>query len=160
MSLTVDDLIEIQNTVHSYPFLLDAGRFDELGELFADAVVYNGDAILADRNAQAYADTFRQWLLLYDGRPCTRHMLANVMLEPQDNGDVVVRSYVMVFQQTDALPLQPVIGGDYRDTLRKLDGRWRFVERRMGNDLVGDLSAHGKDTDAIQRLHANDRESI
>lgn len=155
MSLTVYDLIEIQNTVHSYPFLLDAGRFDELGELFADAVVYSGGEILADRNAQAYADGFRQWLHLYDGRPRTRHMLANVMLDPQENGDVVVRSYVMVFQQTEALPLQPVIGGDYRDTLRKIDGRWRFIERVMGNDLVGDLSAHGKTLTAIRPGYAN-----
>lgn len=156
MSLTVQDLIEIQNTVHSYPFLLDAGRFDELGELFADAVVYSGGEVLADRNAQAYADSFRQWLHLYDGKPRTRHMLANVILEPQESGDVVVKSYVMVFQQTDALPLQPVIGGDYRDTLRKMNGRWRFVERVMGNDLVGNLSAHGKSVDVIRPSRAND----
>lgn len=157
MSLEFADFLDIQNTIYRYPFLLDSGRFEELGELFADAMVYSGDTVLADRDPLAYANTFREWLQLYDdGLPRTRHMLANVMIEPQAAADeVVVRSYVMVFQQTGALPLQPIIGGDYRDTLRKVDGRWRFVERRMGNDLVGDLSAHGKSLDAIQPGRAN-----
>jgi len=50
----------------------------------------------------------------------------------------------MVFQQTAGFPLQPIIGGDYEDRLQKIDGRWRFIERRIRNDQVGDLSAHGR----------------
>jgi hypothetical protein len=50
----------------------------------------------------------------------------------------------MVFQQTKNLPLQPIIGGDYRDRFEKVDGVWRFSERHIGNDLFGNLSAHGK----------------
>ena len=50
---------------------------------------------------------------------------------------------------------EPVIGGDYLDRLEKRDGRWRIVERTMGNDLVGDLSRHGRDSGTIRPTRAN-----
>ena len=51
--------------------------------------------------------------------------------------------------------LRAVIGGDYRDTVEKRDGRWRFVERHMANDLIGDLTAHGRALDVIRPSRAN-----
>jgi hypothetical protein len=48
-----------------------------------------------------------------------------------------------------------VIGGDYRDVVEKVDGVWRFVERRMGNDLVGNLTCHGRDLNTISPSRAN-----
>jgi hypothetical protein len=47
-----------------------------------------------------------------------------------------------VFQQTEELPLQPIIAGSYTDTFEQVDGTWRFVERRMRPTLYGDLSKH------------------
>jgi len=47
-----------------------------------------------------------------------------------------------VLQQTDALPLQPIICGRYHDTFQRIDGRWWFATRTMFVDLVGDLSHH------------------
>ena len=41
-----------------------------------------------------------------------------------------------------SVPLAPVIAGDYLDRFAKVDGTWRFTERRIGNDLFGDLSDH------------------
>ena len=38
--------------------------------------------------------------------------------------------------------MQAIISGRYHDTLRRIDGRWRFVERCFLVDLVGDLSCH------------------
>jgi len=47
-----------------------------------------------------------------------------------------------VFQQTETLPMQAIIARRYHDTLRRIDGTWRLVERRYFADLVGDLSDH------------------
>ena len=47
-----------------------------------------------------------------------------------------------MFQQTDELPLQPIIAGRYRDTFHRIDGRWWFDTRKMFVDLMGDLSHH------------------
>jgi hypothetical protein len=40
------------------------------------------------------------------------------------------------------LPLQPIITGSYRDRFEKVDGAWRFSERRELVGETGDLSAH------------------
>ena len=49
---------------------------------------------------------------------------------------------MIVFQATDFLQLQPVIGGRNYDRFERVDGVWRFRERRIESDLMGDLSAH------------------
>ena len=154
--MTADDYFAIQALLFSYPTRLDRGDFDGVGALFADAVVRGaGGAIMADRDAAAMAGAFRNWVRTYaDGTPRTRHVISNVAIRPEGDARATVSSYVMVFQQTDALPLQPVIGGDYLDTVEKVDGAWRFVERVMGNDLIGDLSAHGE-AGAITPSRAN-----
>jgi hypothetical protein len=88
---------------------------------------------------------YRDFLRIYpDGTPRTRHVMANVIIEPDGPAHARSTSCVMVFQQTAGFPLQPIIGGDYADRFQKVDGEWRFVERRIRNDQVGDLSAHGR----------------
>ena len=48
----------------------------------------------------------------------------------------------MVFQAAPGLPLQPIITGSYLDRFEKVDGQWRFSERRELVGQTGDLSAH------------------
>ncbi len=154
--MQANDWFAIQNLLFQYPYALDRGDFDAVGQLFAEARVYSGGALLADRDPAAYARTFRDWVIVYpDGTPRTRHMLANVMIMPESDDRAIVSSYVMVFQQVPGGVLRPVIGGDYRDTMEKRDGRWRFVERHMANDLIGDLTAHGRAIDVIRPSRAN-----
>jgi hypothetical protein len=154
--MDANDFFEIQNLLYSYPYALDRGDFDAVGQIFANARVYSGGALMADRDAEAVARSFRDWVIVHpDGTPRTRHMLANVMITPDGSDRAVVQSAVMVCQQAPGLPLHPVIGGDYRDTVEKRDGRWTFVERRMGNDLIGDLTAHGRSFDTITPSRAN-----
>lgn len=154
--MIADDYFAIQALLFSYPARIDGGDFDGVGALFAHAVVRGADgSIMADCDAAAMAKAIRDWTRTYsDGTPRTRHFISNVIVRPQGDTRATVSSYVMVFQQTDALPLQPVIGGDYLDTVEKVGGEWRFVERIMGNDLIGDLSAHG-DASIIKPLRAN-----
>jgi hypothetical protein len=154
--MTGEDYFLIQNLVHSYPMLLDRGDFDGVGRLFAHAVVRSGGGIMADRSAEQMAAAFRDWVIVYpDGTPRTRHYIANLIITPDGPDRAIATSYVMVFQETVAVPLQPVIGGDYRDTVARVDGAWRFVERIMGNDLIGNLSGHGRDIATIKRARAN-----
>jgi SnoaL-like domain len=156
MPLEALDFFAIQNLINSYPYLLDRGDFDGVGRLLGHAKVHSGGSIMADKDPAAIAASFRDWLYTYqDGSPRTRHCLANLIIAPESDIRAVVQSYVMVFQQTQALALQPIIGGDYRDIVEKVDNSWRIVERRMGNDLIGDLSAHGRDSSIIRPMRAN-----
>lgn len=153
--MQADDYFQIQKLLFSYPYALDRGDFDAVGSLFRHADVYNGGTLMSSKDPEKVAASFRDWVITYDGSPRTRHLLANVIIEPEGDDRATVRSCVIVFQQTDALPLQPVIGGDYLDTVHKIDGEWRFVERHMGNDLVGNLSAHGRAIGIIKPHRAN-----
>ena len=57
-----------------------------------------------------------------------------------------------MYQATPALPLQCVITGRYHDTFEKVDGHWRFCDRLIIGDLVGDLTQHLRDNPLDQRL--------
>ena len=81
-------------------------------------------------------------VILYDGRPCTRHVVTNLVIEPCDADRAETRSYFTVFQALPDFPLQPIIAGRYHDEFRKIDGVWCFTRRHMITDLVGDLSEH------------------
>jgi hypothetical protein len=154
-NMTGEDYFAIQNLLHSYPMLLDRGDFDAVGQLFENAVVHSGGAMMADRDPASMAKAFRDWVITYDGSPRTRHILANLIITFEGNDRAVATSYVMVFQQAPGGPLHPVIGGDYRDVVERRNGRWTIVERQMGNDLIGDLSRHGRDIATITPSRVN-----
>lgn len=141
----VTDLLAIQKLIHSYPRFLDAGKLDGVGQLFAQATVHfegRDDPVVNDP-AEVTA-MFANFLRLYDGIPRTRHLICNVIVEPESARVATATSTVLVVQAAPDLPLQPIITGDYRDRFEKRDGQWCFAERYITNDLFGNLSAHGK----------------
>jgi len=134
---------EIENLVYAYAERIDAGDLVGVGELFrngrieaAPGVVFEG----ADQVRGLYEGATR---LYDDGTPHTKHVTTNVAVEVDDEaGTATARSYYTVFQQTDALPLQVIIAGRYRDTFHRVEGEWWFDTRQMFVDLTGDLSHH------------------
>jgi hypothetical protein len=137
-----DDTTSIANELYRYAELVDAGRFDEVGELMEHCTFSYGDDALGLSGAQAIAATYRDTVITYDdGTPRTRHITANPIIEI-DGDTARVRSIYVVLQQAPDSPMQAIISGRYHDTLRRIGGRWRFVERCFLVDLVGDLSRH------------------
>jgi 3-phenylpropionate/cinnamic acid dioxygenase small subunit len=86
----------------------------------------------------------RDMLIVYDdGTPRTRHVTTNVAIEADEEaGTAVSRAYSTVLQALPGLALQPIVSGRYRDRFERCDGQWRFAERRVLVDLVGDVSRH------------------
>ena len=142
MAMGSDEATAITNELYRYAELVDAGRFDEVGELMEHCTFSYGDGAGGPSGAQAIAAMYRNTVITYDdGTPRTRHITANPIIETE--GDTAtVRSVYIVLQQAPDSPMQAIISGRYHDTLRRIDGRWRFVERRFLVDLVGDLSRH------------------
>jgi SnoaL-like protein len=137
-----DNAREIENLVYAYAERIDAGDLDGLAELFrhgriqaAPGMVFEG----VDQVRRLYQGATR---LYEDGTPHTRHVTTNVIVEVDDTPTGLARSYYTVFQQTDGLPLQPIICGHYRDTFHQVSGRWWFDTREMFVDFAGDLSHH------------------
>lgn len=141
--MQAEDYFSIQNLVFGYARLLDRGDFDGVGRLFAHADLYSQGKLVARSDPQRVATTWRKHTIAYEnGTPRTRHFVTNLIIEPEDDGTARAESYVCVMQQTRTLPLQPVIAGDYLDRFAKVDGRWRFTERRIGTEMFGNLSGH------------------
>ena len=138
--------VQIQNLVALYGERLDAGDFAGVGELLAHAVVtVEGVKAPIRGDPETHRARFEQWTRRYpdDGTPHTKHVTTNLIIEvDEDAGTATCRSYITVFQQTPALPLQPIFQGRYHDSFDRVDGKWRFIRRHILNDRLGDLGQH------------------
>lgn len=144
-----DSAREIENLLYTYAERIDRGDLDGVADLFAHGrilgvegggpeTVFEG----RDRVRAMYAMSTR---LYADGTPRTRHVTTNAIVTVDEAaGRGTARSSYTVLQQTDALPLQPIIVGRYADTFQRLDGVWWFDTRTLYVDLLGDLSHHLK----------------
>jgi 3-phenylpropionate/cinnamic acid dioxygenase small subunit len=132
----------IENLIARYAELVDDGDFAGLGTLLAEATFTGTGAPVSGRDA--IEKMFRDTLIVYaDGTPRTQHVVSNVAIEVDEQASTAVsRSYVTVLQAVPDLPLQPIAGGRYHDRFERRDGQWRFVERRVRINLVGDVTRH------------------
>ena len=135
---------DIENLLYRYAELIDAGDYDGIGELFAHGSISGEDGTPMATGAAAVAGLYSATTRKYpDGTPKSQHVLTNPIIEFSDDGlRATCRARFTVLQQTDELALQPIIAGGYVDSFEKVDGRWRYVEKRMGPRLYGDLSKH------------------
>jgi 3-phenylpropionate/cinnamic acid dioxygenase small subunit len=133
----------IENLIYAYAERIDAGDFDGVAELFEHGRIEAAPGIMIE-GAEQVRKLYEGSTRLYDeGTPRTRHVTTNVTIEVEDESVAArSRSYYTVFQQTDELPLQPIIAGHYHDTFHVVAGQWCFDTRTMFVDLKGDLSHH------------------
>jgi 3-phenylpropionate/cinnamic acid dioxygenase small subunit len=131
--------LAVARLVYAYAERLDAGDLDGVAELFAQGswrsdrgTVWHGTAEVR----LAYDP-----VILYDGSPRTRHVISNLIVEP--DGDAAgSRCSFSVLQAPPDRPLQIILAGRYHDRFERRGGVWRFVDRFIAVDLVGDLRWH------------------
>ena len=118
------------------------GDFEGVGDLLADAT-FTGDAGSVS-GRDAIEKMLRENVMVYeDGTPRTKHLKPNFAIEvDEESGTAVSRSYFTALQALPDLGLQPIVSGRYYDRFERRDGRWRFLERRVRTDLIGDMSRH------------------
>ena len=138
---------EIENLLYTYAERIDAGDLDGVAKLFAHGkILPSPDASreVSFAGKEQVRGMYEAATRLYeDGTPRTKHVTSNAIIEvAEDARTASTRSYFTVFQQTEELPLQPIISGRYHDTFHRIEGRWWFETRSMRIDLVGDLSHH------------------
>ena len=140
------DYFLIQNLLNRYSDAVDRGDFDSVGAMFRDADVYFPGEVEPSVKAGTghFGPALHKWTRIYPetGNPCTRHLCTNQIIDFDDDTHARCQSYYVVFQAAEGLPLQPIITGSYLDRLEKVDGTWRFTERRETVGQTGDLSAH------------------
>ena len=143
-----DDSRSIENLLYTYAERIDAGDLEGVADLFAHGqITAQADTTTAQRfeGRDEVLGMYEAATRLYEdnGTPHTKHVTTNAIIDVDERaGTATARSYYTVFQQTDALPLQPIIAGRYHNTFKRIDGAWWFDTRTMFVDLVGDLSHH------------------
>ncbi|MFI5393939.1 MAG: nuclear transport factor 2 family protein [Candidatus Binatia bacterium] len=137
----------IANLIYTYAERLDAGDFEGVARLFAHATLRNDGFDGAFRGTEDILQLYRNSAMLYDGKPSTKHVTTNVIIEVDESGKTATaRSYYTVLQARPELPLQIIIAGRYHDRFARIDGPWCFTDRLIFIDLMGDLRYHLKFT--------------
>ena len=137
----MDDAEQIRALVHSYAQLLDEGDLDGVAALFEQATWRSGRTGEVRRGSGAVRAVFDD-VILYDGTPRTQHAIANLTVISDGGAIATARSSFTVLQALPDFPLQPILAGRYHDELERVDGEWRFTDRVVHADLIGDLSRH------------------
>lgn len=138
-----NDHEEIRALVHAYPERLDSGDLEGVADLFAHARLVAGDGSVFE-GRDTLLGLWKASVRLYDdGLPHCCHLISNLTITVDPDGkSATSSSYVQVMQAVDDFRLQPVAISQHRDRFSKVEGRWRFVERRDRQLLVGDMSRH------------------
>jgi 3-phenylpropionate/cinnamic acid dioxygenase small subunit len=136
--------VAVTNLIFSYAERIDAGDFEGVAELFRHGEITVAGSDVRHQGVEQVRRMYEGWTRRYeDGTPRTKHVTTNLIVEVDEvSGTATCRSYFTVLQQTQGLPLQPIIAGRYHDRFKFADGEWRFAQRHMITDLVGNLSQH------------------
>jgi hypothetical protein len=134
--------LAIPNLLYAYAMRFDDGDFEGAAALFdKGGVVAGGRSIAGRANILAM---WRQWVKTYDGKPLTRHITTNPIIDLDESGTTATcQSQWTVIQAAPGFPLQIVASGRYRDSFACDADGWHFTCREyVQTDLVGDSSAH------------------
>jgi 3-phenylpropionate/cinnamic acid dioxygenase small subunit len=136
--------VAIERLILTYAERLDAGDFDGVGALFARAVTGTPADPRQNVGAAATAAMIAGTVVLYDGSPCTKHVMSNISIDvAPDRLSASARTDFTVFQSRPDFRAQPVVAGVYRDTFARTDdGTWHFASRLYTDPLFGDVSRH------------------
>jgi 3-phenylpropionate/cinnamic acid dioxygenase small subunit len=131
--------LEITELLYRYAELIDAGDFDGVGALLSRGSFMGVSG--AQSIAKLFATTTRRYPE-HDNSPRTRHLVLNPIVELRGDDTAASRSTFCVLQDTETVPIQPIVVGRYYDEFGRDDGGWYFTERTVDIQMLGDVSAH------------------
>ena len=121
MQLTTDDRFAIQDLIARYNHAIDGGTPEDWAATFApDGTFESRGEFHAGTDALvAFARGFQERL------PGARHWNNNLVIEG-DGDEASTKCYLMLWHEG-----APVSESTYVDTLKRIDGQWRFTSRKV-----------------------------
>src|ERR671919_797960 len=96
--MTADDVEAIRALINEYAERIDAGDLDGVAALFADATWGSPGRGAPLRGTEQVRRGY-DGVILYEGSPCTKHVISNVTIEVSaDGAAATARSYFTVLQ--------------------------------------------------------------
>lgn len=144
---TADDYEAIRALIHEYCYRIDAGDLDGVAALFEYAELGASTHPHRMHGSREARQNYAGVVIYDDGTPHTMHCITNITIHFDDDAGIAgltasSRSYFTVMQSTPDSGLRAIIGGQYSDRFEQVGGAWRFAERIIHPDRVGDLSLH------------------
>lgn len=138
MALSSTDYEQIRQLYARYSFTVDSGDVDAFEDCFAPDASFDQTGLpegLPERttiNGRAELRSFlRQFSATVRGH--VRHFASPPVIE--GDGEMAAgQAYVMVVRPGSAPAPGVILTGLYRDTFRKIDGRWYFAKRIFSAD--------------------------
>ncbi|MDT5360577.1 MAG: hypothetical protein QOC69_2339 [Mycobacterium sp.] len=130
--------LAVTELLYRYAELIDAGDFDGVGVLLGRGNFMGVSG--AERIAKLFATTTRRFPE-HGNTPRTRHLVLNPIVDV-DGDTASARSTFCVVQQTETVPLQPIVVGRYSDAFARDITGWYFTERTVDVQMIGDVSDH------------------
>jgi hypothetical protein len=140
---TADHRAAVADLLFEYAARIDGGDLAGVGALFAHANYRTAGSPVALRGAAEVQAAQETVVRLYDGVPCTHHVVTNVRVTvAPDRETATASSYFAVIFAPPGSPPATILTGRYEDTFEHADGAWRFTDRLIHLDQIGDLSGH------------------
>ena len=124
MPLSVEDRLAIQELIARYNHAIDGGDPDGWAATFAPDGTFEsrGEVHAGTEQLATFARGFQQRL------PGARHWNNNLVID--GDGDLATTTCYLQLWREGQLASE----GRYVDTLRKIDGQWRFASRKVVRD--------------------------
>lgn len=138
---------DILRLMNEYCYRIDRGDLKGFAALFDNGSL----SVIGDPNGPYVGRQgvmrLGENVILYGGKPQTKHVMTNVQIDLADSGvEAVAQCYVIVFQALPPdFPMQAIFGGHYHDRFVEGEQGWGFASREISPDLLGDLSRHRAD---------------
>lgn len=125
---------QCERLIKLFAVLNDQADYQRMVEMFTPDGCFarpsQPDDLICGR--EAILDAFRK-------RPVrvSRHFVTNTLVEVEDENTASAQSYILLFtgEAGEVKSDPPYLIGTFRDRLVRLDGEWRFKERRGSVDL-------------------------
>ena len=119
----------------------DRGEYDAVGAMFEHGPFASSGGLAL--SGAALAASRKRYIREHNGRPGTRQLTINVMIDVGENAaSARARSYYLLLQATPTLPLQLIAAGRYHDAFERVAGAWRFRSRTIHLDHEGEIDQH------------------
>ncbi len=133
MSTVLEEKDAIRELMARYCFHFDNGEFDAWLDLFTPDGAFDLGA-MGRFTGRENLQKFLQMIPLTNGLPMIKHCVMNSIVSV-DAHLATAQSYVIVVHGGEQVGVS--IAGRYEDQLAKTGDRWRFKERKVHFDLMG-----------------------
>lgn len=131
MASLFEEKFAIQELIARYNHAIDFGNYEAWVECFAEDGVFEGSAGRFAGRAELRQFT-EQFKTMRANLPNVRHCVMNTVTEVE--GDTAISSSYLQLITTGKEGTKILFTGRYDDKLVKIDGKWRFKERKVTRD--------------------------